>query len=220
MKLTEKTFNSGITLLKNNYLNWDIPDDTTYYWFGACSDVISEEIFPIIIMHWVRYNTTPPTCAADFVAHGEAMVKSTCDSADIACDLILNSAQAAYWGYPEYRDFEDRYTGSFAETIDASLGITPQEVYIHNQIRTASKNSEVVIYIFDELKGEVKDCFIGDTQNGISFLRTHIKKKWEDTVHSFASKCLLSDQLTIARNLVQPQATEYLIDSSSEVQDV
>lgn len=79
------------------------------------------------------------------------------------------------------------------------MGTQVQEAYIKESIRTRSSNPKILILVYDELKGEVQDCFTGDAEHGIDFLRTHIKKTWNAKSTDAAKQFLLSGKTEFKR---------------------
>lgn len=185
MKLTDNTFVNMIATLKKTYINWELPESSVDVWFNILTLAVSDELLPIIILNWVSNKSTAPKNPAEIIQHGRNMVKSEYDSADTESELIIESARNAYYATDDFLTFADMYSDSFA----AALGTPAQEAYIKENLRKHSSNPQVLILVYDELKGEVKDCFTGDAEHGVEFLRTHIKKSWnaklDDTAKAF-----------------------------------
>jgi hypothetical protein len=53
--------------------------------------------------------------------------------------------------------------------------------------------------VYDELKGEVEDCYTGDAEHGVEFLRNHIKKSWNTKIDEAVKDFLVSGNSDFSR---------------------
>lgn len=189
MKLTNRTFNNSIEALKNTYLNWELPEESVITWKNVLALAISEELFPKVIADWMLHKTVAPKNPAEIIQHGRNMFNAEYGSADTEAELIIKSARSAYYSTEDFEAFTDMYRDSFASILS---GISYQEAYIKENIREHSSNPKVLILVYDELKGEVQDCFTGDAEHGVEFLRNHIKKNWNMKIDEVVKAFLVS----------------------------
>lgn len=197
MKLTNKTFKTMIQTLQKTYLNWELPDENVTIWKNVLALSISDELLPKVILDWVLNVTTPPKNPAEIIKHASEMVSKEYGSADDVAGLLINSARNAYYATDDFLTFADEFSNSFASII----GTPSQEAYIKENIRKHSSNYKILIMVYDELKGEIKDCFTGDAEHGVEFLRTHIKKNWNAKTADVAKQFLISGESDFKRLL-------------------
>lgn len=188
MKLTDETFNNMLDALEQNYLNWELPDESLTTWKKLLALSISEELLPKIILDWILNVKEPPKSATDIIRYGRDMYKKEVDSADVSAEILIDSARNAYTATDDFLVFADEYRDSFA----SALGRPAEEAYIAYKIKEHSVSPKVLIMVYDELKGEVQDCFTGDAENGVEFLRNHIKKSWTKRIDEAAKDFLIS----------------------------
>lgn len=189
MKLSDTTFVTIIATLKKAYLNWELPEQSIETWKNILALSVSDELLPRIVLDWVSNKTTAPKSPAELIQYGRNRFNAQYDSADTAADLIITSARDAYYVTDDFEDFTIEYENSFEAAIS---GRPAQEAYIVNTIKEHSSNPKVLIMVYDELKGEVQDCFTGDAENGVEFLRNHIKKSWTKKIDEVAKDFLVS----------------------------
>ena len=187
MKLTNKTFNDMIEALEKNYINWELPDESLATWKNVLALSISDELFPKVILDWILTVTTPPKNPAEIIKHGSDMFKKKYDSADTSAEILLGSARKAYTVSDDFLSFADMYQDSFASAIS---GIPAEEAYIAYSIKEHSGTPNVLILVYDEVKGDLKSCFTGDAEHGVEFLRGQIKKKWNEKMTDAAKDFL------------------------------
>ena len=188
MELTDMTFATIIAALKKAYLNWELPEESVEMWKNIMAVSVSEELLPVIIMDWVSNKTAPPKNPAEIIKLASKMVAEEWDSADASAEILIDSARNAYYASDDFLTFADEYDNSFA----SAFGMPAQEAYIKENIRTHSSNPKILILVYDELKGEVEDCFKGDAEHGVEFLRNHIKNRWNTKVDEAAKEFLKS----------------------------
>ena len=185
MKLTNRTFKNMIGILRDTYTDWGISVNQIAIWRDVLASKVSDEFLPKIVAEWIANESKPPMTPAELIHYLDDQIKDEFDSADTCADIIINSARNAYYATDDFQTFVDDYNESFASL----LGTPAQEAYIIDNIRHQSNNPKVLIFVYDELKGEVKDCFTGAAEHGVEFLRNHIKKNWkiklDDTVKAF-----------------------------------
>jgi len=189
MKLTSKTFKNGLTALESTYLNWTLPKESITAWKNVLASAISDELYPMVILEWVSHMTTPPKNPAEIIKYASDMVAKEYGNADTEADILINSARNAYYATEDFEAFSEMYSDSFAAMIS---GMSDQDAYVVNEIQKHSNNPKVLILVYDELKGEVSDCFKGDTEHGVEFLRNHIKKNWNAKSTDAARAYLMS----------------------------
>ena len=195
MELTDTTFVTIIAALKKAYLNWELPEQSIETWKNILSVSVSEELLPVIIMNWVSNKSTAPKNPAEIIQYGRNMFSAEHDGADTSAEIIIDSARNAYFVSDDFLTFADEYSNSFA----SALGTPAQEAYIIDNIRKRSNNPKILILVYDECKGSVKDCFTGDAEHGVEFLRNHIKKSWNTKVDEAAKEFLKSDNADFKR---------------------
>lgn len=195
MELTDTTFTAMIEALEKTYLNWELPDESLIAWKNVLASSISEELLPRVIADWMLNKTAAPKNPAEIIQYGREMFSAGLDSADISAELIIDSARNAYYVTDDFLTFADGYENSFA----AALGTPAQEAYIVDNIRKRSNNPKILILVYDELKGELKDCFTGDAEHGVDFLRTHIKKTWNAKSNDAAKHFMISGNTEFKR---------------------
>lgn len=195
MKLTNKTFKTMVQALQKNYLNWELPDESVTNWKNILALAISDEFLPKVILDWMMTVTTPPKNPAEIIKHASEMVSKTYGSADTEANILIDSARNAYYATEDFESFAEEYSESFASMI----GPSAQEAYIINSIRENSNSPSILILVFDEYKGALKDCFTGDAERGVEFLRTHIKKCWNTKSTETAKGFLISGKTDIGR---------------------
>lgn len=188
MPLTEETFITAIATLKRAYLNWELPKDSVDTWQKTLAISIADALLLQTTMSWVSNKTNPPNSPAEIIKHGKELYIATQDSADTSAEILISSARNAYYDTDDFEEFNEQYKDSFA----AGLGTPAQEAYIKENIRTRSSNPKVLILVYDEVKGDLKDCFTGDAEHGIEFLRNQIKKKWNTKMSDVATAYLKS----------------------------
>ena len=196
MKLTNRTFNDSIEALKNTYLNWELPEESVITWKNVLALAISEELFPKVIADWMLHKTVAPKNPAEIIQHGHNMFNAEYGSADTEAELIIESARSAYYVSDDFLTFADTYENSFAAALS---GMPAQEAYIKDSIKNHSSNPKVLILVYDELKGEVKDCFTGDAEHGVEFLRNHIKKHWNEKINEVVKDFLVFGNIDFNR---------------------
>lgn len=189
MNLTDTTFVTIIATLKKAYLNWELPESSIEVWKNILAISVSDELLPLIILDWVSNKTNPPINPAEIVKYGQDIFKSQFDSADVSAELIISSARNAYYSTEDFEMFTDIYSDSFAAVVN---DMPAQEAYIKEKIREHSSNPKVLILVYEELKGEVRDCFIGDAEHGVEFLRNRIIKIWNTKIDDVAKDYLVS----------------------------
>lgn len=197
MKLTNKTFKNMIQALQKNYLNWELPDESVTAWKNVLALSISDELLPMVILDWITTVTAPPKNPAEIIKHAGKMIADKWDNADTSADIIIDSARNAYYATDDFLTFADDYSNSFASVF----GTPAQEAYIKNNINKRSTSPKVLILVYDECKGAVKDCFKGDAEHGVDFLRNQIKKSWNAKLADDIKKFLISDDNDIKRLL-------------------
>ena len=195
MELTDMTFATIIAALKKAYLNWELPEESIEMWKNILAVSVSEELLPVIIMDWVSNKSTAPKNPAEIIQYGRNMFSAEHDGADTSAEIIIDSARNAYFVSDDFLTFADEYSNSFA----SALGTPTQEAYIVDNIRKRSNNPKILILVYDECKGSVKDCFTGDAEHGVEFLRNHIKKSWNTKVDEAAKEFLKSDNADFKR---------------------
>lgn len=195
MQLTSKTFKDSLTALESTYLNWKLPKDSVTTWKKVLSLVISDEFYPMVILDWISHITTPPKNPAEIIKHASEMVSKEYGSADTSADIIIDSARNAYYVTDDFENFTAEYENSFASI----LGTPAQEAYIKENIRNRSSNPKILILVYDELKGSIKECFTGDAEHGIEFLRNNIKKSWKEKVDDAVKEYLKSGNTDFRR---------------------
>ena len=196
MQLTDKTFVNMIATLKKTYINWELPDESVDIWMKILALSVSDEMLPIIILNWVSNKATAPKNPAEIIQHGHNMFNAKYGSADTEAELIIESARSAYYASDNFLTFADTYENSFAAALS---GMPAQEAYIKDSIKNHSSNPKVLILVYDELKGEVKDCFTGDAEHGVEFLRNHIKKHWNEKINEVVKDFLVSGNIDFNR---------------------
>lgn len=189
MKLTDTTFVSIFATLKRAYINWELPESSAEIWKNILAISVSDELLPVIIADWILNKTNPPRNPAEIIQHGRNLFDSQHDSADTAAQILIDSARNAYCVTNDFENFINEYEDSFEAVISDR---PPQEAYIVNTIREHSSNPKVLIMIYDELRGEVQDCFTGDAEHGVEFLRNHIKKSWNTRIDEVVKDFLVS----------------------------
>lgn len=194
MKLTKQTFNRMIDALKFANTGWKIPDAQAELWRKVIAREISEEFYPMVILDWISHVTTPPKGPAEIIKYANEMVSKEYGSADAETELLISSSRDAYYATEDFQTFEEAYAGSF-EHIRSDM--PAQEAYIKENVRKHSSCYQVLILVYDELKGEIQDCFKGDAEHGIDFLRTHIKKTWNAKSTDAAKQFLISGKTDI-----------------------
>lgn len=195
MKLTNKTFKNTIQALQKNYLNWELPDESVTAWKNVLALSISDELFPMVILDWITTVTAPPKNPAEIIKHAGKMVADKLGNADTSADIIIDSARNAYYVTDDFENFTAEYENSFASV----LGTPAQEAYIKENIRNRSSNPKILILVYDELKGSIKECFTGDAEHGIEFLRNSIKKSWKEKVDDAVKEYLKSGNTDFRR---------------------
>lgn len=174
MKLTNQTFEAMIEILSNTYEGWELLGPKEKIWKVALTKCVSDEFLLRIVTDWISTKTQPPKNPAELTQHGHDMIKKGFDSAEIAAEIIIDSARKAYYVTDDFQTFTEEYSNSFA----SMLGMPTEDAYVIDNIQKRSSNPKVLIMVYDELKGEVRECFTGDAENGVEFLRQHIKKSW------------------------------------------
>lgn len=197
MPLTEETFITAIATLKRAYLNWKLPKDSVDTWQKTLAISIADALLLQTTIDWVSNKTNPPNSPAEIIKHGKELYIATQDSADTSAEILISSARNAYYDTDVFEEFKAQYEDSIAAAIS---GAPAQEAYIKENIRTRSSNPKILILVYDAVKGDLKDCFTGDAEHGIEFLRTQIKKKW-DTKMSDAATAFLKSGKTDYRKL-------------------
>lgn len=195
MNLTDTTFVTIIATLKKAYLNWELPEQSIETWKNILALSVSDELLPRIVLDWVSNKTNPPINPAEIIQHGHNMAKAEFDNADISADLIISGARNAYYVTDDFINFTAMYENSF----ESARGTPAQEAYIRENIRNRSSNPKILILVYDELKGSVKECFTGDAEHGIEFLRNNIKKSWKEKVDDAVKEYLKSDNTDFRR---------------------
>lgn len=196
MKLTNKTFKNMLEALEKNYLNWELPDESLSTWKNVLALVISDEFYPVVILDWITHVITPPKNPAEIIKHACDMVAKEYGNADAEANIIINSARNAYRFTEEFEAFSESYSNSFASLIN---DMPEQDAYIINEIQNHSNSPKVLIQVYDELKGEVSDCFKGGAEQGVDFLRTHIKKNRDAKVAESVKGFLVSGETNYRR---------------------
>lgn len=189
MTLTDDTFINMIATLKRTYINWELPDTSVDTWMNVLALSVSDELLPKIILDWISNKTMPPKSPAELIKHGRDMVTKEYGNADSETELLIESSRKAYYAAEDFLSFADDYDKSFASMIS---GKPAQEAYIIDSIKEHSSNPKVLILVYDEIKGDLKDCFTGDAEHGIEFLRSQIKKKWNEKSTDAARAYLMS----------------------------
>lgn len=189
MKLTSKTFKNGLTALESTYLNWTLPKESITAWKNVLASAISDELYPMVILNWVSHMTTAPKNPAEIIKYASDMVAREYGNADAEADILINSARNAYYATEDFVAFSEEYSNSFAAMIN---DMSDQDAYVIYEIQKQSSSPKVLILVYDELKGEVSDCFKGDAEHGLEFLRTHIKKSWNAKSTDAAREYLVS----------------------------
>lgn len=189
MKLTSKTFKTVIATLQETYSGWALSDNQLKIWKVILTKAVSDELLLNIVLNWIEDKTQPPKNPAEIIKQGRNMFGTKYDSADTAAQILIDSAKNAYGVTEDFEDFTIEYENSFEAAIS---GRPAQEAYIVSNIREHSSNPKVLIMVYDELKGEVQDCFTGDAENGVEFLRNHIKKSWTKRIDEVAKDFLIS----------------------------
>ena len=192
MKLTNKTFKTMIQTLQKTYLNWELPDENVTTWKNVLALSISDELLPKVILDWILNVTTPPKNPAEIIKYANEKIRKEYGNADSETELLIESSRNAYYASDDFLAFADDYADSFASMI---TGKSAQEAYIIDNIRERSGSPNILIVVFDELKGEIQDCFTGDAERGVEFLRTHIKKKWNEKSTDVAKTFLVSGDI-------------------------
>lgn len=196
MRLTNKTFKNMLEALENNYLNWELPDESLSTWKNVLALVISDEFYPVVILDWITHVITAPKNPAEIIKHAYDMVAKEYGNADAEADIIINSARNAYHVTEEFEAFLEVYSDSFAATIN---DMTAQDAYVINEIQNRSNSPKVLIRVYDDLKGEVSVCFKGGAEQGVDFLRTHIKKTRDAKVAESVNRFLISGETNFRR---------------------
>lgn len=195
MELTNTTFTRAMEALSDTHIDWKLPKAKLNVWHKTLAVAISDEFFPKVILDWMINVPAPPKMAAEIIKHSREMVIKEYGSADTAAEILIDSARSAYTISRDFMDFADEYNNSFASAIRPA-----EEAYILNKIKERSKSSNILIFVFDEIKGGLKDCFSGDEEHGIEFIRTHIKKKWQTVANDAANEFLKSGEIKINQN--------------------
>ena len=198
MKLSANTFAEAIDALHQAYMNWELPDDSITVWKNILALSISDELLLKVVLDWILNKTTPPKNPAELIKHGRDIFNSDYDNADTAAQILIDSARNAYYTTDDFLTFADEYEGSFAAVI---AGKSTQDAYIIDSIREHSSSPNILIMVFDEVKGDLKDCFTGDAEHGIEYLRTHIKKSWNAKLTDAAKVFLTSGETDLRRLL-------------------
>lgn len=194
MRLTDSTFKKMIGVLRETYTDWKLSTRQEPIWKYTLTSKISDEILPRIVSEWISNEATPPKTPADLVHYLDKEIKKQFDSADVSATLIIDSARDAYYATDEFESFSEAYIHSFAYMVDAR---PTQEAYVIDSIQKHSSSPKILILVYDELKGEVQDCFTGDAEHGVEFLRNHIKKSWNVKVDEAAKQFLKSGNTDI-----------------------
>ncbi|MBQ1295253.1 MAG: hypothetical protein IIY21_14520 [Clostridiales bacterium] len=195
MRLSDRTFAEAVDALHQAYTSWELPDTSITTWKNVLALSISDELLPAVILDWVMTVTTPPKNPAEIIKHANEMVRNEYDGADTAAQILIDSARNAYYATDDFLTFADEYSGSFA----SMLGQPAQEAYVIHNIRQQATSPNILILVYDELKGELKDCFTGDAEHGVDFLRTHIKKTWNAKSTDTAKQFLISGKTEFKR---------------------
>lgn len=186
MKLKDTTYKKMIEIMQDTYVDWVLSGNQYELWRHVLASKVSDEFFPRIISEWISNESKPPKTPADLVHYLDNKLKKQFDSADTVAQILINSARNAYYVTEDFEEFTIKYENSFEAAIS---GRSSQDAYIINDINKHSSNPKVLIMVYDDLKGEIKDCFTGDAEHGVEFLRNHIKKSWntrlDDTVKDF-----------------------------------
>lgn len=196
MQLTDTTFKKIIGILRETYAEWKLSNRQESIWRYVLASKVSNELLPIIVSEWISNESKPPKTPADLVHYLDAKIKRQFDSADVSAELIISSARNAYYSSDDFEMFTDMYSDSFAAVIS---GMPAQEAYIKESIREHSSNPKVLIFVYDELKGEVEDCYTGDAEHGVEFLRNHIKKSWNAKIDEVVKDFLVSGNSDFSR---------------------
>lgn len=191
MKLTNKTFNSTIKTLHNAYLNWELPDSAITVWKNILALSISDEFLPKVILDWMLTMTEPPKNPAEIIKHANEMVIKEYGSAESEVEILIDSVRNVYSASEDYYSFLDKYEDSFSSGSENS--------YILNNIKKYSGRPSVLIFVYYEYEGALKDCFRGDAGHGIEFLRTQIKKCWQSRATDCARRFLISGETEVIR---------------------
>lgn len=189
MQLTDTTFKKMVGILRETYTDWKLSNRQESIWRYVLASKVSNELLPIIVSEWISNESKPPKAPAELVHYLDEKIKKQFDSADVSAELIISSARNAYHSTEDFETFTEVYRDSFAAIIS---GMPAQEAYIKENIRDHSSNPKVLIMVYDELKGEVKDCFTGDAAHGVEFLRNHIKKGWNTKIDEVVKDFLVS----------------------------
>lgn len=200
MKLTNKTFNSAIKTLHNTYLNWELTEAQATIWKKVLELSISDELLPKVILSWMINVTTPPKNPAEIIKHASDMITNEYDSADTTAEILIDSARKAYRVSDDFLAFVEQYDDSFA----ALIGNPAEDAYIRYNINKRSSNPKILIVVYDEYKGALKECFTGDAEHGIEFLRTQIKKSWSAKTVVVAKAFLTSGQTEVITSKKNP----------------
>lgn len=213
MKLTDKTFAEMITALQDTYINWELPEGSVTTWKNALAVSIVDELLPQVILDWVLNVTTPPKNPAEIIKHASDMVKKKYGSADTSADILIESARNAYTVSNDFISFVEDYKDSFA----SAFGTPAEEAYIMQKVFDNSGSPSVLIMVYDEYKGELKDCFTGDAERGVEFLRNQIKKKWNEKATETAKDFLRTGEIGVIRGkmLLGSRHPRNLLGSSS-----
>lgn len=196
MKLTSKIFKDNLTTLESTYLDWKLPSESVTPWKNVLASAISGEFYPVVIMDWITHMITPPKNPAEIIKHAYDMVAKEYGNADAEADIIINSARNSYGVTEEFEEFSRAYKNSFAAIIN---DMPEQEAYIVYEIQKHSQSPKVLIRVYDELKGEVSDCFQGGVEQGVDFLRAHIKKNRDVKVAESVKGFLVSGETDFRR---------------------
>lgn len=200
MQLTDNTFKKMMGILHDTYTDWGLSSRQESIWRHVLASKVSDELLARIVPEWIANESKPPKVPADLVHYLDEKIKKQFDSAEVSAEIIISGALSAYRVTDEFESFKDMYRDSFAAAIS---GAPEQEAYIKEQIRTRSSNPKVLILVYDEVKGDLKDCFTGDAEHGIEFLRNQIKKKWNTQTTEIVNAFLKSgktDYRMLSRN--------------------
>ena len=194
MELSNKTFMDAVDALHLAYMNWELPDDSITIWKSILALAISDELLPVVILDWISHVTTPPKNPAEIIKYANEKIRKEYGNADSETELLIESSRNAYYASDDFLAFADVYADSFEAAIS---GKPAQEAYILDNIRKRSGSPNILIVVFDELKGDIQDCFTGNAERGIEFLRTQIKKSWNAKTVVVAKAFLTSGQTEV-----------------------
>lgn len=196
MRLTNKTFILAMDKLAESNMDWKLPESKIQTWCNLVALAISDEFFPKVILDWMLTETVPPKSATEIIKHAYDMVAKEYGNADTEADIIINSARNAYHVTEEFEEFSESYRNSFAAIIN---DMPEQEAYIVYEIQKHSQSPKVLIRAYEELNGEVRDCFQGGVEQGVDFLRAHIKKNRDAKVAESVKGFLVSGETDFSR---------------------